>query len=420
MADKPVDQVSKDEKVAQAKELLAVANRNYYVKAYSDAVDDFSTACSIYSDVYGPTADELAVPYLMYAKCLVALGQDENKVMDVPEEGEDNDDDGEAEDAADDDDGPEADNNGAGTSSSEKEVEEQAPSAAASASIVDDAQPGSSTGITESAVDDEEVKEEDDDDVANLQVAWEVLELAVSIFTRQPNQAKNLADCFMELAGISFENSNFEAAIKDFTKALAILQDLTEPDNREFAEVHYKVGLAYIMLEQFEEAKVSLQKACEHLDEVIRIEKSREQTDDIINSIKDLEEMKQEILNKVAEVNDYEQQSMDEVKREISKLVGNSETFGASEAESSLSGAGGSSSSTATEAKEVKPAVDISHLIKRKSRSEDAATSAKASDATSFMKASEEANDLEFSSVGSKRSQPSEAVDISHLIKRKK
>lgn len=224
--------------------------------------------------------------------------------------------------------------------------------------------------------------EEDEDDVANLQVAWEVLELAVGIFSQIPARAKELAESYIELAGISFENSNFEAAIKDFKQALGVLQDLPEKDNRELAEIHYKIGLGYTMLNLFEEGKIALMKACGYLDDVIRAEESKERKadDEAADVIKDLKETKAEIENKIAEVEDYKQQSMEEVKRELSKLVGHNDHFDEA--------AGGEGSSAA------KPAANISHLIKRKKPDEATATGASG--------AGEAAN------------------DINHLVKRKK
>lgn len=86
MAEKPEDQTSTEEKIARANELIGRGTRNYYVNAFTEAADDLSQACSMYSDLYGPDADELAHPYLIYAKSLIAVAQDENKLMDIPEE----------------------------------------------------------------------------------------------------------------------------------------------------------------------------------------------------------------------------------------------------------------------------------------------------------------------------------------------
>lgn len=359
MAENTAQQISTDEQIAQAQELLSIATRNYYVKAYSDAADDFSTACSILSEVYGPSADALGKPYLLYAKCLIALGQEENKIMEIPEEQEEDDDDEEEEEE---DDGREE--NGAGVNGPSEGT-----AAKPTEGAVDPAQPGTSTGITESAMDNNTSQEDEDGDVGNLQVAWEVLELAVGIFSRNPERRKDLAESYIELAGISFENSNFEAAVKDFQQALDVLGELSEKNFRELAEINYKIGLAYSMLNQFDESSVYLKRATCNLDEIIKAEEGKENiTPEDAAVISDLKETKGEIENKIAEVMEYKEQSLEEVKREISKLVGTNEQ---------------PKPNSSSAPNPQKPASDISHLIKRKRRSDEVDTSSAVDSAAS-------------------------------------
>lgn len=91
MAEKPEDQFTSDEKIAKAKELYGRGCRNYYVKAYSEAADDLSEATKLYAEELGVDSEELGEIYLLYAKALIAVGQEENKLIDVPEEEEDDD-----------------------------------------------------------------------------------------------------------------------------------------------------------------------------------------------------------------------------------------------------------------------------------------------------------------------------------------
>ena len=92
MADKPVEQVTVEEKTLKAKEMYGLGCRNYYVKSYSEAADNFSDACEMYTQIYGVDGDELGEVYLLYAKALIAVEQQENKLMDIQEEDEDDDD----------------------------------------------------------------------------------------------------------------------------------------------------------------------------------------------------------------------------------------------------------------------------------------------------------------------------------------
>lgn len=101
MAEKPEDQFTSDDKITKGKELYGRGCRNYYVKSYTEAADDLSEACKFYTEAYGVDGDELGDVYLLYAKALVAVGQEENKLIEVPENEEEDEpveeDDGEVE-----------------------------------------------------------------------------------------------------------------------------------------------------------------------------------------------------------------------------------------------------------------------------------------------------------------------------------
>lgn len=97
MAEKPEDQFNSEERIGKAKDLYAIGCRNYYVKSYSEAADDLSEACKLFGEEYGIDGEELGEVYLMYAKALIAIGQEENKLIDVPEEDEDEEDNEEGE-----------------------------------------------------------------------------------------------------------------------------------------------------------------------------------------------------------------------------------------------------------------------------------------------------------------------------------
>lgn len=95
-------------KILKAKELYSHGSRNFLVKSYTEAADELSQVCGFYEDLYGELSDELGMPYLLYAKSLIALALDENKVIDVPDEDDEDDDD----DDGDDDDGGGGDGDG--------------------------------------------------------------------------------------------------------------------------------------------------------------------------------------------------------------------------------------------------------------------------------------------------------------------
>lgn len=381
MAEKSETLVTKEDKVAEAKELFGRGSRNFCMKQYSEAADDLSACCAIYSDLYGPTSDECGLPYLMYAKSLTALGKDENNLIVPGEEGEE-----EGEDDDEEEEGGEEDGEGegeekeseekmetaeekSGENGEEKKDEGEGEAGSSDKPAVDDAQPGPSTSTNggeqaEATEDDEEEK-----GGGNLEVAWEILELAVKIFEAQGEKGyDNLSECYSELAGISFENTHFSEAINDYKKSLAVYEKTGKSDSRLVAEIFYKIGLCHVMLNEFDDSVKSFREACGELDKVIEQEKAKEQNDETKATIKDLEETKQEIADKIADVEEAKKTSIEEVKRELSKLMnggGSANGFdaGAGPSSSSAAATNGSSSSSSKSAE--KP-TDISHLIKRK------------------------------------------------------
>ncbi|KAG5681907.1 hypothetical protein PVAND_011311 [Polypedilum vanderplanki] len=369
MAEKPDDQVTIDEKIAKGKELFGRGARNFYVKCYVDAADDLSEAAKLYGEAYGIDGDELGEVYLLYAKALIAIGQDENKLIEVPEEDEEEndepaeEDDGEIENVNNENSIQEKTN---GHSDEQKENEPEA---------------GPSSGVSNSNENSNDVAEEEnenEEEGSNLEVAWEVLQNAALIFQRQEDKGlKNLLEVYNEMAGISMENGNFTLALDDFSRALNTFDCIedSEKNDRIAAEIHYKIGLCQSMEKAYDEAVKAFQKAHDLIAEVIEKEKAKtEQNDDILANIKDLEETQQEIMNKITEIGEVKADEIEQVKRELTKLYGvngNDPGAGCSSSSTIPTVAATSSSTKSPEAEKPKP-TDISHLIKRKKPDSDA------------------------------------------------
>lgn len=265
---------------------------------------------------------------------MIAIGQQETKVLDVPSEGEEeNENEGGKylrwlqvlnqetnsflifPTESDDEDG-EGSSKKDGESASEEAAEnghgEDAPketpvptSTAAASSSTND-QPGTSTGVANGTSTNEE--DEALSEANNLEVAWEILELAAIIFARQGESAyENLAEALTDLACISFENSHFDIAIKDYTKALEVHHRMEKTNHRRVAEVYFQIGLSYLMLNDFDESITALEKACDVLDTEVEAQKLLEQTEEVVAVIKDLEETKVEICLKIVEVEETKQ-----------------------------------------------------------------------------------------------------------------
>ncbi|XP_053968076.1 protein NASP homolog [Anastrepha ludens] len=442
IATDPLVEQERAEKILKAKELYSHGSRNFLVKSYVESADELSQVCALYEELYGEQSDELGMPYLLYAKSLIALALDENKVIDVPDEEELEDDDDEDDDEAEDDEAPAAVSaNGAVATSSngavakaklddikEKvgevdsangEVAKPAEEEKALAAVeknVEDAQVSSTDDVAGAGEENKEEKEkkdnaengttngksvkvvtvsenatsvaatpvldgempstsngdagagEQDDEeeneaASNLQLAWEILELAAKIFTRQgTNGLPNLAEVQTELANIEFENNLPEAAREDYGRALKIYSELPSNYRRAMAEIHYKIGLTYLMQQLNKEGAESLKDACTLIDaEIKELQASEEElSDKQKNNIQDMEETKQEIWAKIAEIEDTQAQNVAEVRAALDSYIKPISSENKDGAGASTSMAAGSSSSSLA-----KPS-DISHLIKRK------------------------------------------------------
>ncbi|RSH93809.1 hypothetical protein EHS25_006457 [Saitozyma podzolica] len=103
------------------------------------------------------------------------------------------------------------------------------------------------TSIAQSAAPDEEVDEPEDD----YNAAWEVLDVARTIYARmvegkQEGEAREerlcLAECYLALGDVSCETENFPQAVQDYSSALSIKQALLPPSSRALASVHYQLA----------------------------------------------------------------------------------------------------------------------------------------------------------------------------------
>lgn len=87
-------------------------------------------------------------------------------------------------------------------------------------------------------------------------------------------------------------------------KALAVYDKTGKSDRRVIAEIHYKIGLCHLMQNEYDDSIKAFREACSEMDNVIQQEKAKEQDDKTVAAIKNLEETKQEVMEKIAEVED--------------------------------------------------------------------------------------------------------------------
>merc|ERR1719341_2073859 len=85
----------------------------------------------------------------------------------------------------------------------------------------------------------------DGDKIGHLELAWEMLELAKSIWATC-GQTNMEAEALHYLGEVSLESNNYSQAVEDLSKAVSIIKVKTAPaGSRALAETHYRLGVAH-------------------------------------------------------------------------------------------------------------------------------------------------------------------------------
>merc|ERR1712183_669056 len=135
---------------------------------------------------------------------------------------------------------------------------------------------------TASKEDDEKTEGKDgEEEPSNLQLAWEMLELAKVIYTKVVNTwpkaddttikpyEEKLHRTILTLGEISIENENYSQAVEDIQMCLKE-EGAFKKDSRLVAETHYQLGVAQGFNSQYDAAVESLNSAIQIIKERIK------------------------------------------------------------------------------------------------------------------------------------------------------
>lgn len=144
----------------------------------------------------------------------------------------------------------------------------------------------------------------EDDNPTDLQLAWEVLELAKIIFKgRAEKGEKSLADTLVSLGEVSMESENFASAINDIKDGIEIQERICEKHSRILSESYYKLGIAYAANNQLDEAVQYFEKS-----HAILVDRSSVLEKDAENNRDELKELKgliPEIQEKITDTRNF-------------------------------------------------------------------------------------------------------------------
>ncbi|XP_023859848.1 histone-binding protein N1/N2 isoform X5 [Salvelinus sp. IW2-2015] len=333
--------------MAEAKKLIGAGNRHLVMGDVVSAVNVFQEACGMLAERYGDTADECGEAFFLCGKSLLELARMENTVLGdalegVPEE-----------------------------SSEEGEKQENSKFESADNLADDDEDEGEGTA------EDEESEEE----VGNLQLAWEMLEVAKVIYRRKENEADQLmaAQAYLKLGEVGAESGNYPAAVEDFQDCLALQLKHLPPHSRLLAETHYQLGMTYCYTGQYSHAIQHYSSSVKVIEgRLAMLQEVLDKGENGAEGKTELEELKlllPDIAEKVEDAKES-QRTAGSASVAIQQTLAGASTSSAFPASAETSGPSAFEASqiavtSAADGASSKSALDISHLVRKKRKMEE-------------------------------------------------
>ncbi|XP_033008192.1 nuclear autoantigenic sperm protein isoform X2 [Lacerta agilis] len=220
-----------------------------------------------------------------------------------------------------------------------------------------------------------EEKESEEDDVGNLELAWDMLELAKVIYKRQDTKEAQLlvAQAHLKLGEVSIESENYSQAIEEFRSCLALQQKYLEAHDRLLAETHYHLGLAFHYDNQYDEAVLQYSKSMEVIDKRMamlteRLKAKGEGSAEDEKEIVELEGLLPEIKEKIEDSKESQKSArIAELALKATLVGGSSSSFPqATESNPASAIPAGQKTDGAPQC-----ITDISHLVRKKRKPEE-------------------------------------------------
>ncbi|KAJ2452104.1 hypothetical protein EV183_003151 [Coemansia sp. RSA 2336] len=197
-------------------DLLERGTRAFALGNWEEAIENFGELSSITEETFGSESQRYADCLVMYGRALLQHAIEQSALLAQKTLAE------------------------AASGSKETETKEEQPKA----NIQFEGEPDFRQVEEEEEEEEHDSGVDEDDDFA---AAWNVLDLARVIQEKATDTKAQLkyAETLMLLGDVSMESENFAQAVKDFAAALEVKKRHLKEDDRELAEIFYKVALAY-------------------------------------------------------------------------------------------------------------------------------------------------------------------------------
>merc|ERR1712002_841301 len=160
-------------------------------------------------------------------------------------------------------------------------------------------------------------KKDEEEEPSNLQLAWEMLELAKVIYTKvletvdeknKKETEEKLCRTILLLGEVSIENENYSQAVEDIEMCLK-KQEAFSKDSRLVAEAYYQLGVAQGFNFQYDDAVGSLNSAIQIIEERVKKIKELGNSSEDKKEIEELEALIPEIEEKITDTKDMKQEA---------------------------------------------------------------------------------------------------------------
>uniref|UniRef100_A0A671F0G6 Nuclear autoantigenic sperm protein n=1 Tax=Rhinolophus ferrumequinum TaxID=59479 RepID=A0A671F0G6_RHIFE len=115
----------------------------------------------------------------------------------------------------------------------------------------------------ESVLENKSLQENEEEEIGNLELAWDMLDLAKIIFKETKEAQLYAAQAHLKLGEVS---RNYVQAVEEFQACLNLQEQYLEAHDRLLAETHYQLGLAYGYNSQYDDAVAQFSKSIEVIE----------------------------------------------------------------------------------------------------------------------------------------------------------
>ncbi|KAF2360031.1 Tetratricopeptide SHNi-TPR domain [Trinorchestia longiramus] len=244
----------------------------------------------------------------------------------------------------------------------------------------------------EAADEDTQESQEEEEDVPSLQLAWEVLELAKTIYEKNEKPSDDdktkLSQVYLKLGEVSLENENYPESINMYSECLKLQESILAADDRWLAETHYQLGLAHSLADNFDDAVQHLQSAISVIQARIKNVSEALEKEDIkisddldvsalsadqkakLADVKELQKLLPELQEKMTDIKDTKASFTEKLKAMKAHFSG--QLSGGSSGKSAFEDGSSSSFSADGTQKDAKP-ISTSLIRKKRKPDEEAA-----------------------------------------------